>query len=81
MQRCCRGHSFPALSVGEKIFYATIESLTFNYKVYIVLVGPHGGLHEANVKLPVTGFVPQQLQLWKLFSCMLYVKRGKFPTN
>lgn len=79
MQRCCRGHSFPALSVGEKTFYATIESLT--YKVYIVLVGPHGGLNEANVKLPVTGFVPQQLQLWKLFFCILYVKRGKFPTD
>lgn len=54
-------------TVFQKIFYATTQNLSCSCKIYVVLVGPHGGLNEGKAKLPLTGFGSRQPQLRKSF--------------
>lgn len=56
-----------------------MKSLTFNYEVYTVLLGPYEGINEANVKLPLTGLALSSFSCGSCF--VIYVGRGKFPTD
>ena len=87
IQRCSRGHNFPVLSVGERIFYATTLNLTCSYKVYTVLVGPHWGFNEANGKAPTDRVWPSATSAPEvILLCIICRKRkvsnlSSFDTN